>query len=87
MCKQGYKGNPYLYGGCQGTYLLYYTSTVRAVSDMVVDEPEEPIFVILQIKQTTSGGIRQSHFDAFVSFYLKCISLLYHNEQSKLPVQ
>jgi hypothetical protein len=54
---------------------------------MVVDEPEEPIFVILQIKQTTSGGIRQSHSDAFVSFYLKCISPLYHNEQSKLPVQ
>jgi hypothetical protein len=23
MCKQGYKGNPYLYGGCEGTYLLY----------------------------------------------------------------
>jgi hypothetical protein len=21
-CKQGYKGNPYLYGGCQGTYIL-----------------------------------------------------------------
>jgi hypothetical protein len=60
---------------------------VRTVSDMVVDEPVEPIFVILQIKQTTSGGIRQSHSDAFVSFYLKCISLLGHNEQSKLPVQ
>jgi hypothetical protein len=29
---------------------------VRTVSDMVVDEPVEPIFVILQIKQTTSGG-------------------------------
>jgi hypothetical protein len=60
---------------------------VRTVSDMVVDEPEEPIFAILQIKQTTSGGIGQSHSDAFVSFYLKCISPLYHNEQSKLPVQ
>jgi hypothetical protein len=22
-CKQGYKGNPYLDGGCQGTYVLY----------------------------------------------------------------
>jgi len=58
--------------------------TVRTVFDMVVDEPEEPIFVILQIKQTTSGGIRQSHSDAFVSFSLKCISPLYHNEQSEI---
>jgi hypothetical protein len=62
-------------------------SVVRTVSDMVVDEPVEPRRVILQIKQTTSGGIRQSHSDAFVSFYLKCISLLYHNEQFNLPVQ
>jgi hypothetical protein len=60
---------------------------VITVSDMVVDDPEEPIFVILQVKQTTSRGIRQSHSDAFVSFYLECISPLYHNEQSKLPVQ
>lgn len=61
--------------------------TVRTVSDMVIDEPVQPIFVILQMKQTTSGGIRQSHSDAFVSLSLKCISLLYHNEQSELPVQ
>jgi hypothetical protein len=57
--------------------------TVRIVSDMVVDESEEPISAILQNKQTTSGGIRQSHSDAFVSFYPKCISLFYHNEQSE----
>jgi hypothetical protein len=23
MCKQGYKGNPYLNGGCQGMYYIY----------------------------------------------------------------
>jgi hypothetical protein len=50
---------------------------------MVVGESEEPISAILQKKQTMSGGIRQSHSDAFVSFYPKCISLFYHNEQSE----
>jgi hypothetical protein len=58
-------------------------ASVRTISDMVVDKSEEPISAILQKKQTTSGGIRQSHSDAFVSFYLKCISPLYHNEQSE----
>jgi hypothetical protein len=50
---------------------------------MVFDESKEPISAILQNKQTTLGGIRQSHSDAFVGFYPKCISLLYHNEQSE----
>lgn len=48
---------PFLHTGHEKPHNVHVNEIlVRTVSDMVIDEPVQPIFVILQMKQTTSGG-------------------------------